>query len=206
VLALALALVLGPDFPPLDEGGNDVQFAEFRQNLIGSIEKKNYDWALPRIATDIKYSLGEDGNKRELLKAWENIPSAREEFFGELLKCLKMGGQFKKYDGRKFFVAPYVFSAWPEDMDAFEFVAVPTPVVKVFAAADEKQEPIASVGHTIVRIDYSSQSEGWNRIEYEDGAWGWIMTKDVRSPLDYRAYFEKNGAGSYELVTFIAGD
>lgn len=206
MLSAALLWLVGPDFPPVDEGPGDVQFAEFRQNLVGTIQKKNYEWAVARIAPDIKFSFGADGGKRELLNTWAAIPTAQEEFFTELLECLTLGGQFKKYDGRKYFVAPYVFSAWPEEYDAFEYVAVPTPVVRVFAEADETAEPIASVGHTIVRIDYASQNDGWNRIEYDDGKWGWIVTKEARSPIDYRALFAKNEAGSYELVTFVAGD
>jgi hypothetical protein len=206
VLATVALLIIGPDFPPIDEGGNDVQFAEFRRNLIGSIEKKSYEWAISRIAFDIKYSFGDNLGKRDLLKVWEVQPQLKVEFFAELLECLKLGGQFKKHDGKTFFVAPYVFSAWPEEYDAFEHQAVVTVGAKVFAKPDDSLDPIASLSQTIVRFDLSETAEGWHWIEHEPDKWAWVRDRDLRSPIDFRAHFLKNHQDSYVLQSFLAGD
>ncbi len=206
LLAALALLTTGPDFPPIDEGANNVQFAEFRGNLIAAIEKKNYDWAISRIAFDIKYSLGDSEDKRELLKLWQVLPQARDEFFAELLKCLKLGGQFEKHDDKTFFVAPYVFSAWPDEYDPIEYIAVITVGAKVFEKPDEATTPKTTISQTIVRFDHSLTAEGWRWIEYEPDTWAWIKDKDLRSPIDHRALFLKNHQSSYVLQTFLAGD
>ena len=206
VLTAVLLLASGPDFPPVDEGAKDVQFSEFRQNLMGSIAKKKYDWAIARISGTIKFSFGDEGNKRELLELWQSSPEARDEFFANLLECLKHGGQFQKLDGKRLFVAPYVFSAWPSDLDAFEHVAVLPEAIGVYADADETSERLTMVGHTVLRVDYSRSEQGWRRVEYEEDKWGFIKESAVRSPIDYRAIFERDENGSYVLVTFVAGD
>ncbi len=206
LLAALAFMTVGPDFPPIDEGVNDVQFAEFRRNLIGSIEKRNYEWAIARLAFDIKYSFGDNLSKRDLLKVWELQPQLRDQFFADLLECLKLGGQFKKYDDKTYFVAPYVFSAWPEEFDAFEHFAVITVGAKVFAKPDESTTPITTISQTIVRFDVSETAESWHWIEYEPDKWAWIRDKDLRSPIDHRAHFLKNHQDSYVLQSFLAGD
>lgn len=206
MLIAALVILTGPDFPPIDEGANNVQFAEFRANLMSAIQKKNYEWATSRISLTIKYSFGEDNGKKELLETWDRIPTARDEFFARLLDCLKLGGQFKKFDGKTLFIAPYVFSAWPDSYDSFTHLAVIRPHSSVHAKPDEQSEVVAEAGQSIVRHDYSELAEGWHFIEYAEDKWGWIRATDARSPIDYRAIFEKNAVGSYELVTLVAGD
>jgi hypothetical protein len=207
MLIAAIALYsAGPDFPPIDEGANNVQFAEFRANLMSAIQKKNYEWATSRIALTVKYSFGEDNGKKELLETWDRIPTAREEFFAALLGCLKLGGQFKKHDGKTHFIAPYVFSAWPDEYDAFSHFAVTRAHASVYAKPDEGSEVVSEAGQSIVRYDHSELADGWHWIEYAEDKWAWIKAADVRSPIDYRAIFEKNEVGSYVLVTLVAGD
>ena len=199
-------MTLGPDFPPIDEGANDVQFSEFRRNLVNSIDKKSYDWAIARIGNDIKYNYDEGNAKKELLKLWELMPQTKELFFSELRECLVLGGQFMKFDDVTYFVAPYVHSAWPDDFDPSEHLAVTSVTASIYEKADDTLEPLEVARHTIVKQDLSSRAEGWHLVEYADGKWGWIKDADVRSPIDYRAFFERDYRGSYVLKTFLAGD
>ena len=118
------ALAILPVLPFVDDGKADPQFAQFRTNLVNAIKKENFDWAIARIDPEVKVSFGGNDGKQELLESWENDRDAEKRFFDELLKCLELGGQFKTYDTKRYFVAPYVFSSWPEEFDAFEYVAV----------------------------------------------------------------------------------
>jgi hypothetical protein len=34
---------------------------------------------------------------------------------------------------------------------------------------------------------------------------GFVLARDVRSPIDYRAYFEKH-KGKWQMTVFVAGD
>lgn len=206
MLSAAIYLATLPAFPFIDEGKSDPQFALFRDNVVAAIKKQNYDWVANRIAEDVKFSFGAEDGKSDLLATWRGTPEAKEHFMRELLTVLELGGQFKTYDTRKYFVAPYVFSAWPDEYDAFEFVAVVGKDRAVFAGPDATLKPEAVLEYTILKRRYPSEAmEGWVNVEYETDKWGWIDEGSVRSPIDYRAFFEKRG-GSYYLVTFVAGD
>jgi hypothetical protein len=206
MLSAAIYLATLPSFPFIDEGKSDPQFALFRDNLIHAIKNDNLEWATNRIASDIKFSFGAEGGKQDLLESWAGAPEAKRNFYSELLTVLELGGQFKSYDSRRYFVAPYVFSAWPDEFDAFEYMAVIGKDRAVFAGPDATLKPEATLAFTIVKRGYPPDAkEGWVNIEYDADKWGWIDEGSVRSPIDYRAMFEKR-RGSYYLVTFVAGD
>ncbi len=207
MFSLALAIVLSRPFPFIDEGRDDKQLQEFRTNLLNSVKLKKYDWVVNRIADDIKFSFGGEDGKDDLLAIWETSPRAKEEFFEALLAAMNLGGQFQKFDDERYFVAPYVFSAWPEDLDAFEHVAVLGRERAVYNAADEAASVVARLSECIVKVSFSADAvEGWRNIAYADEKWGWIRESSTRSPIAHRAMFEKRDENSYYLVTFIAGD
>jgi hypothetical protein len=206
MLSAAIYLATLPSFPFIDEGKSDPQFALFRDNLIHAIKSDNLEWATNRISSDIKFSFGAEGGKQDLLESWAGTPEAKRSFYSELLTVLALGGQFKSYDSRRYFVAPYVFSAWPDEFDAFEYMAVIGKDRAVFAGPDATLKPEATLAFTIVKRRYPPDAkEGWVNIEYDTDKWGWIDEGSVRSPIDHRAMFEKR-RGSYYLVTFVAGD
>ena len=52
--------------------------------------------------------------------------------------------------------------------------------------------------------DLARTPEGWVRVKADAGA-GYVKQAEVRSPLDYRAVFQKTGEG-WKLIAFVAGD
>ena len=207
---LIAALVLNAPFPPLpfvDEGRSNAQFSEFRANVVNSIKLGRYDWVVARIAPEIKFSFGAEGGKAVLLKAWRDFPEAKEQFFADLLECLLLGGQFKAYGEKRYFVAPYVFSSWPDEFDAFEHYALVADDVPVFLDAKRGSPPTIRLTRTIVR--YLGKDEGeLSHVKYgtQDGETGWVPRDKIRSPIDHRALFAVGANGSYRLETLVAGD
>ena len=206
-LVLAVAIVGLDKLQPIDEGPQDKQFAEFRANMIAAIKKKNYTYVQSRIADDIEWNFGEGGGKKEMMEEWAFLETTAA-FYKELLEVLELGGKFQQYDGTRYFVAPYVFSAWPDAYDPFEFLAATRKDVPVFAQASADSQKIGSLKYEIVARDRADEyQDGWYRISYAGGPndRGWVQDGAVRNPIDYRAFFQKRH-GSWYMVTFIAGD
>jgi hypothetical protein len=50
-----------------------------------------------------------------------------------------------------------------------------------------------------------NQNRYWRRVKTEDGESGYVAARDVRSPIDYRAAFEKVD-GRWMMTFFVVGD
>lgn len=206
MLALFCLAVAQQRLLPIDEGASDPQFAVFRRNLIASLELKNYDWVMIRLDPEIHFSFGMGPGIAEFEKFWAEKPVFKEEFFVELLKCMKLGGQFKTHAGVRSFQAPYVFSAWPDHLDAFEHVAVTSQSADVYDSPTLLGTRLATVGHTILKTEPSTdRPAGWRCVRLDSGRLAWIEERHVRSPIDYRAAFVKKH-GWWVITMFIAGD
>ena len=207
VLAVAVA---GPDkLLPIDEAPQDKQFLEFRTNMIAAIKKKNYSYVNGRIDANVHWSFGGGEGRDSLLQLWKE-ESSIETFYDELLQVLILGGQFgeNEEEGTKSFAAPYSFSAWPEEFDAFEYVVAVRKSVPVYAKPDAKSAQIETLNYDIVKVSFASDYvDGWHKIELpsESGKTGWVERGPVRSPISYRAIFDKK-KGSWYMTVFIAGD
>ena len=46
---------------------------------------------------------------------------------------------------------------------------------------------------------------GWISVQTLKGRSGWVQAAAIRSPIDYRAIFEKRG-GKWQMTAFVSGD
>ena len=208
-LVLAFAFVGLDKLQPIDEAPQDKQFLEFRTNMIAAIKKKNYAFVNSRIDKKIRWSFGGGEGRDSLLQQWTE-ESSIETFYDELLQVLILGGQFgeNEEEGTKSFAAPYSFSAWPDEFDVFEYVVAVRNSVPVYAKPDAKSGQIGTLSYDIVKVSFANDYvDGWHEIELpsESGKTGWVERGPVRSPISYRAIFEKK-RGSWYMTVFIAGD
>jgi hypothetical protein len=72
------------------------------------------------------------------------------------------------------------------------------------AKPDMKAAVIKTVSYEVLPIEYS-QNMQWTTIKLGNGKKGYIATQYMRSPIDYRAYFDKVN-GTWKLTAFVAGD
>lgn len=212
VFCLSSAAAQERRLAPVDEGKRDASFDAFRQRLVRAVEKRDAKFVLSAVDRDIKNGFaGEDGIEN-FRKQWK-INDRNSPLWNELMFVLVSGGAFQKGAANKTFWAPYVYAGFPENLDAFEYAAVIVPNVKLLAKPRAASRPVGNLSYNIVKVDYAnsvkeranSDRYSWVKIETLGGKKGFIPAKVLRSPIDYRAAFEKK-AGVWKMTVFLAGD
>lgn len=191
----------GPKLMPVDEATSDPQLEQFRQALIEYVEAEDIDRIVAAADTGIRTSFGGGGGRDDFRKMLE-----RPGMLEELEQVLELGGTFRGEGADRSFWTPYVYSEWPEDVDAFEHVAVIGEQVSLFEEPDASSPPIASLSYDILRTaSPMPEQEGWRQVTTADGRTGWIEDRHVRSPVDYRAGLVRDELG-WKINIFVAGD
>jgi hypothetical protein len=215
VAALVLAAATGVDaagarsappvLRPLDEADRQGDFFTFRARLQVAVAARDSSAVLADVHPAIKNSFGGNDGIDEFRRSW-NLSDAASPFWVELAAVLALGGTFSDDST---FVAPYVFSRWPDDSDAFEHVAILGRGVRARAAPTLDALPLTSLDFAIVPLAReapgSPADPDWTAIRLADGRAAWVASRLTRSPIAYRAIFSRRD-GRWQLVTFIAGD
>lgn len=197
---------------PVDEGKSDPSFARFRNNLIRAVERKDKKYLLRVLDPSILNSFGGDGGIDEFASSWE-LDKPGSAVWAELLTVLKNGGKFVTGPDRRTFCAPYSFKAFPDDLDAFEHNVIFGSRVRLRSRPNLRSKIIGKLSYNIVRIDWENSvtdrgevpTYTWFKVETLGGKKGYVSAEYVRSPIDYRACFEKTN-GLWKMTTFVSGD
>jgi hypothetical protein len=197
---------------PVDEGKRDESFNIFRENLINAVKRKDKNHLIGVLDPNISLSFGGDAGIKDFKKYWE-IDKSTTKIWDELLPVLTNGGKFSYDGGKKIFCAPYSFTDFPDDLDAFEYQVIFGNNVRLRLRPDLSSRILTKLSYNIVKIDYEqSITDGndepnyiWYKIETLGGMKGFVSADYVRSPIDYRACFAKKG-GKWKMTDFIAGD
>jgi hypothetical protein len=194
-------------FPPVDEAARVPDFAAFRTRLRAAIAARDTAALLAAIDPKIRTSFGDSDVGSGGFRAQWRLDDPASPLWGELERTLALGGSFASGDSA--FVAPYVFSRWPNDLDSFENVAVVTSGAPALAEPRAIANPLARLGPQILArgpyAEPSPASRGFTRVRLGDGRLAWLANADVRSPVDYRAFFARRGDG-WRITIFVAGD
>lgn len=205
------ALGAPPVLAPVDEARKDETFLAYRNRLSGYVRKKDVQGLLSLVDPDIHYTFGRGSGpgRTGFKKEWKLDGKAPgdSELWWTLRRVLDLGGSFEE-DG-KAFAAPYVFSRWPEQFDAFTHGAI----IRADAVLRPKPtfvgQPVATLKYAIVQVldGERVQKDGmkWIRVAVPGGPQGYVDTNDFWSPLDYRARFESR-QGTWRMTSFVAGD
>lgn len=188
---------------PIDEAPSRPEFFAFRAHLQAALARRDVDAVLAVVAPDIKCSFGGDDGLDGFLRLWTpRDPGSR--LWEELATVLALGGTFDSDDR---FVAPYVFSRWPDGVDPFEHVALVAADVRILAAPRTDADVVGTSSFVVLplaRRDPGRDVPDWTAIRTGDRA-GYVPASLVRSPIDYRAFFERRDSG-WKIVIFLAGD
>jgi len=203
ILALLAAAPLAQQpFLPVDEAGSRPDFFSFRAQLQRAIARHDTAALLAIVHPQIKNSFGDNDGIDEFRTMW-NIGAADSEIWGLLGTVLGLGGSFHEDNS---FVAPYVFSRWPGQIDPFDHVAVIGSDVRVRSQPNADAPVIAAMSFTILPVARPDiEVEGWTAVRVEGKRTGYIASQFVRSPIDYRAIFRYESR-QWKLVTLVAGD
>ncbi len=196
---------------PIDEAPKNASFLAFRKQLIAALEKRDTKFIYGIVDRNIKLGFGGEDGIANFRKTWK-IESKDSKFWDEMLTVVKNGGQFDKRD-RNLFMAPYLFTAFPEDIDAFDYQAIFGNNVNLRSRPDITAPVVTKLSYNVVKVDLEksvpiSGTEGeylWLRVETLGGKKGWVKPEYVRSSIDFRAGFERI-RGRWTLTFFLAGD
>ena len=184
---------------PVDQAATQPDFFTFRARLQAAIARRDEAAVIAAADPGIRTSFGDD----------EGIASLRAKLrdpegtvWADLATALALGGTFQSPDS---FVSPYVFAAWPDRFDSFECAAVVGDRVRVRASTGPGSAVVRTVSYEIVQVLPTQGDAAATRVRFPNGVTGFIATPYVRSPIDYRAIFQKTG-GQWRLRAFVAGD
>lgn len=218
VEASSVEIASGERVLPVDEASEDESFVAFRAQLIEAVNNKDADFLLGIVSPDIHTGFGRGGGFEDFQQRWQ-LEDPDSQLWSQLGAVLALGGEFQSDfaeadDARPTFIAPYVFNSFPSrDFSPFEYSAVVAEDVVLRAEPDAESDAIALLSHHIVKIDRADSIEAepgsyqysWYKVATTDGEAGYVDGQYVRSPIDYRAFFEKE-AGQWMMTTFLAGD
>lgn len=199
---------------PVDEGAKDASFLAFRNRLIAAVEKKDVKFLLSIIDPRIKIGFGGDDGIAEFKKYWK-INHKGSRFWDEFSRVIKNGGKFDGSGKRIYstFTAPYTFTSWPENVDAYHAIIGRDVNLREVPSADSKI--IDRLSYNIVTLNFDESVKigtgdedrryEWAKVETLGGKKGFVKGEFVRGHLDYRASFEKQ-RGVWKLIFFVAGD
>lgn len=187
---------------PVDEAVRDADFFAFRARLQAALARRDVSALRSAVHPHVRNGFGGDDGAAAFMRRWQ--PQRRDSRLWETLAAaLALGGSFTGPDG---FAAPYVYSAWPQDIDAFGHVALLGPGVPVHAAPAAAAPVLAALDNAIVPLAVPLRPEAaWVAVRLPDGRSGHVARARARSPVEYRALFNREG-GRWRLTALVAGD
>lgn len=206
---------------PVDEAGNDPSFVQFRNELKAIIARKDAAKLFHYLASDVRVSFGGgsgDYGGPEFHKMWK--PFDKDTKVWKALSLVIDNGGKSPAPGA--FVAPWVYATFSEDLDAFTHVVVTNPQAVLRAHPNANAPVIRKLDYDVLTVVGTAQddlvlggklpppqhechSRMWILVKDAKGVGGCVPACDVRSPVDYRAIFEKR-KGKWVIQTFLAGD
>lgn len=193
---------------PVDEATKDRSFVKFRDDLSSVIARKGAAALFNYLAPDIKIDYGGGAGTLEFHERWKPF-NKDTKIWKALSLVVGNGGRFQEGGS---FAAPYVFAAFPDGFDAFEVLVVTNKNAVMREAPKHKADIIRKLDHdilTVVQTRHQPQHEAglndWSEVKDANGKHGFVLDQDVRSPIDFRAIFEKR-KGQWVMAVFIAGD
>jgi hypothetical protein len=152
---------------------------------------------------DIKNGFGGDDGIEAFKRLWR-LEQPDSELWRELGSVLALGGSFEEPDT---FVAPYVFSRWPQEFDAFDHVALVGSNVRIRSAPKADAHILETHSFTILRLGRQGgyRQGPWTAVALSDARSGFVASELTRSPVDYRAFFTVVD-GRWQMTMLVAGD
>ena len=192
---------------PVDEAARVPSFFVFRARLFEAIRQRDSAFVISILSPNIKNSFGGNDGIAEFKKSWKpERPDSK--FWKTMMDVLALGGSF---EGDNSFTAPYTFSKFPDDFDAFEYGVVVGENLRVRKEPKLDSQVIGTLSFDVVKVsDWTPKQSGgskqeWISVTQADNVKGYVAKEFIRSPVDYRAIFQKKD-GNWQLAAFVSGD
>jgi hypothetical protein len=186
---------------PVDDASKDPSLAAFRDTLLDIARRRDSAALSARLAPTIRFSFGDSrGGPAGFFAHWKKYQSM-DKLWTTLADVLEHGGRMRDSVS---FMAPWTFTALPDSLDAFEYLVVRDSNVVVQARASS-DSAIGTLSFDIVRTNGPPTDSLWRAISLRDGRTGFVESRSIRSPVDYRIGLRKSG-GRWMIDFFVAGD
>lgn len=197
---------------PVDEAGKDVSFKLFRDKLISAVRRRDAKYVLSIVDPNIKNGFGGEDGIANFKKIWK-ISSLKSDLWNELQFILTHGGAFQMEGKNKTFYAPYIYSNFPEDLDAFKYSVISDKNIKLLATPFLTAPTVATLSYNVVEVDFQNsikdkadnEKYAWLKVETLGGKKGFVPARFVRSSVGYRAAFIKK-KGQWKMDFLVSGD
>jgi len=210
VIFLSLTITICPQIKknpkvfPIDQSSKDISLIKFKNEILNAIEKKDTNFIVSVLDTNILNSFGGNGGIQEFWDMWQ-IEDPNTSFWNELKKVFTMGGTFID-NNKNMFAMPYLFSIWPEDLDPFTYVAAINKNVELYESPSKKSKIIKKISYEILMlVDFEEENNNWKNVMTLDSVYGFIQKDFIRSPIDYRVVLQKE-KDKWKIISFVAGD
>ena len=210
----AFMLIAAParalELKPVDEAGKDPKLAELIATLSKACDEKNFKPFEEAISPEAMASFGGDTGVQGFKDAY-GIDDPATTFYANFKAALALGGAFVD---ESTFGAPYVYVNWPEEVDSFGFVAAIGAKTAMVEKPAEGAKELDDVTHMVLEViedepgTKDAAPEGWVHVKLAaklGAKGGYVKASEVRSPIDYRAVFQKT-ENRWWLGAFVAGD
>jgi hypothetical protein len=172
--------------------------------LLGAVARKDSRYLLSIVSPNIRIHLGPGGEgPAAFMEEWKLDQAASSPIWDELSAALALGCARDRGE----MSSPYLFSRFPDDLDALESVIVIEPEAVLRAAPHRTAPAMArlSAWKILTRTQPHGGDERWLRVRTSNGQPGYVEAQAVRSPSDFRVVFEKSD-GRWIMTYLLAGD
>lgn len=189
------------------EPRNDVKegsdFADFLEAYRTALEERDEAYIKAHTHPNVKISFGGASGWDGLTDYW-SFDEGSEGFYKMMKTTLSYGAVDTSGGLGNAYTAPYMFTDFPSDYDAFTYSVVTGSDVNVRTRPSTDSEIITKVTYDVLKV-LEPENDGWTKIQLPDGTRAYIYSSFLWSPVYYRASFTKVD-GTWLLDFFVKGD
>lgn len=187
----------------VDEGIKDSSFNNFRTEFLNAVLQKDTAYIISKLDTGVTSGFNQEDGIKKFKKKY--LLNDKINIWQILTGVLSLGGRFRGDDNNMFF-APYVYTDWPDTVDAFNYMAVTDDTVHVYDEPCTCTKVIEKLSYEIVKVDINYFNRNlWEIVFTPDGKKGFVESEDIYSPIGYRIGFQKE-KGKWKVLFLLSGD
>ena len=183
-----------------------------KAELRGIVAGRDMQALLKRVRAKTTLDFGGSVGPEGFKAVWNGDPESRQRLWSTLESILALPGVARNFERGSEYCAPYIFCAeLPGDTDPYESLVVIGSGVAIRDRPSLSGAVLRRVDHVVLtRKGEDPRIEpipDWTRVRLADGTGGYISTRWVRSPIDFRMTLRiDDGSDAWWLGFLIAGD
>ena len=199
---------------PPDQAVSDASLSLYLEDLREAVQQQDPKRLQSLLDPGIRTGFDGSGGWEAFSRQWH--PENRASEIWLLLdNLLRLGGGYMDAGNPTLYALPYVYSHWPDSLDAFSHVAVTATGAVLREQPAANAAGVCTLGRVILQTDYAkSYPQGgngtrkeWWYVQLPDGKLsGYVSHSDIYSPVGYRALFNQSEAGKWHMTALVAGD